>query len=100
MNVKSDKLQIVNKRMLKNILFLKNRLRSQHAFAKFTNIGQRTVLQWYVKDNPPSLTTQHLTKISNAFKISIHDLVRSDISKMKPIDLRTNYYIVQELLKQ
>lgn len=92
------RIDILNRQVLSNVKFLITRISSYRAFCMFTGIGERTVRQWYVTNPKAFPTPAHLAKISTAFKISIHDLVKSDIRKMKRHDLKANYYIIQEYL--
>lgn len=65
-------------------------------FSKMTGIKYDAVSAWYDMKCMPS--TEHLAAISSAFKISIDDLVRSDITRDPFPRLKKKYLIIQQLL--
>lgn len=84
--------------LMGNIEYLKRKNRlSQEKLGLKLKISIKTVGCWFEGRSEPQ--TQHLRKISIAFKVSIDYLCRKDISQIAPRKLLANFNTIQNYLR-
>jgi transcriptional regulator with XRE-family HTH domain len=88
---------LTEKRLIKNILFLKNYFELVGIkLHRKMGVSGATFGAWAEgRANPQTL---HLEKISNNFKISIDDLVRKEITPKNIPVMKKKFYLIKDLL--
>jgi transcriptional regulator with XRE-family HTH domain len=87
-----------NIQLIKNIRYLKRKEKlTTMKFSELIYVHRSTIGAWLEYRALP--TTRQLCILSRKFKITIDDLVRTDISKTPIEDLKKEYNFIQCLLK-